>query len=68
MDQVEEKFKEIDENFKKVDKRFNDVDENFKKVRCDILDQGDRLVPKNEFDAHINRFNSLEEKVKTKAK
>lgn len=44
----------------------NETAENFKKVRRDILAQGDRFVTKQAFDTHVTRFNALEAKVKSK--
>lgn len=47
---------ETEENFKKVE-------DNFKKVRSDILNMGDRFVPRHEFDSFLMRFHRLEQKV-----
>ena len=60
---IDEQFKKIDEQFTKIDKRFEDVEDNFKKVRGDILNMGDRFVPRHEFDSFLMRFHRLEQKV-----
>ena len=44
-----------DEQFAKIDKQFESVEENFKKVRNDILNVGDRFVPRHEFDNRTTR-------------
>lgn len=42
------------------------LDENIKSTRRDVLDIGDRFVPRYEFDNLLIRFNRLEEKLKSK--
>ena len=63
---TDENFAKIDEQFAKIDKRFEDVEDNFKKVRSDILNMGDRFVPRHEFDSFLMRFHRLEQKVDDK--
>jgi len=57
---TDEQFAKMDEKF---EKKFQDVEENFKKVRNDILNMGDRFVPRHEFDSFLMRFHRLEQKV-----
>ena len=63
---TDENFAKIDEQFAKIDKRFEDVEDNFRKVRSDILNIGDRFVPRHEFDSFLMRFHRLEQKVDNK--
>lgn len=43
-----------------------ETNNNFKKVRNDILNIGDRFVPRYEFDSFLIRFHRLEQKVDAK--
>ncbi len=56
-------------NFFKVEteNNFKNVEDNFKKVRNDILNMGDRFVPRHEFDSFLMRFHRLEQKVDGKS-
>jgi len=67
---VDEKFERVDERFVGIDKRFDrlekevkEVKENLKATRQDVLNIGDRFVPRNEFDSLLIRFGRLEQKV-----
>ena len=64
-DTIENKFdtfqSETKDNFEKVE-------QNFEKIRGDMLNQGDKFVAHSTFEAHVARFNVLEEKVKAKIK
>ena len=63
---IDARFEKVDEKFAKIDKRFEEVEENFRKVRNDILNIGDRFVPRHEFDSFLIRFHRLEQKVEGK--
>ena len=60
---VDAKFAEVDT---KMEKEFEKVENNFKKIRNDILDIGDKFVPRYEFDTLLIRVSRLEQKVKEK--
>ncbi len=60
---IETRFERVDGQFAKIDTQFEKVEENFKKVRNDILNMGDRFVPRHEFDSFLMRFHRLEQKV-----
>lgn len=47
---IDDQFAKVDKQFEKVDENFKQVDENFKKIRNDILDIGDKFIPRHEFD------------------
>ena len=63
---MDEQFRKVDDRFSKIDKRFEEVEENFRKVRNDILNIGDRFVPRHEFDSFLIRFHRLDQKVEGK--
>ena len=61
-------FENIEQRFENIDKKFfnlennissfkSETEANFKKVRNDILDIGDRFVPRFEFDNLLIRLN-----------
>ena len=53
-------------DFTKFKKSLIGVEEWIKKVRSDILNMGDRFVPRHEFDSFLMRFHRLEQKVDDK--
>lgn len=71
-DQVNKRFEYLENDLKsfktETKENFTKVEENFKKVRNDILDIGDRFVPRHEFDSLLVRFNHLDQKVRAKLK
>ena len=64
-EKVEEKFAQMDEKFTK---EFEKVEDNFKKIRNDILDIGDKFVPRHEFDTLLIRVSRLEQRVTEKSR
>ena len=69
---MDTKFAEVDakmeKGFEKVDKEFEKVENNFVKIRADILDIGDKFVPRHEFDALLIRVGRLEQRVNEKVR
>ncbi len=65
---VDKEFEKIDGQFAKIDKEFEKVEDNFKKIRNDILDIGDKFVPRHEFDTLLIRVGRLEQKVNEKVR
>ena len=63
---TQERFEKIDERFDKIEKDVGEVKENIKGARRDILDVGDRFVPRFEFDSLLFRVSKLEQKVANK--
>lgn len=61
-------FERMDKRFEKIDTRLTNLEEGQKKINRDILDIGDKFVPRSEFDNLVIRFNRLDEKVRTKLK
>lgn len=73
-------FENVDKRFEQVDKRIDgvrdevkdemaDLRENLKATRRDVLDIGDRFVPRYEFDSLLMRVGKLEQKaMKSKRK
>lgn len=63
-------FADVETNIKgvetKMEKEFEKVENNFKKIRNDILDIGDKFVPRHEFDTLLIRVGRLEQRVKEK--
>ena len=69
IDGVERELKkEIGEVRTELKKEIGEVRENVKLTRRDVLDIGDRFVPRYEFDNLLVRFNKLEQRVKEKIK
>ncbi len=64
----EKVLEKVDGQFAKIDKEFEKVENNFKKIRGDILDIGDKFVPRHEFDTLLIRVSRLEQKVTEKAR
>ncbi len=69
---VASRFDRVDNRFKlyqdETNGNFKKVDENLQTIRQDLLRQGDRFVSEDKFEAHVARFNTLEEKFKAKIK
>lgn len=76
-DSVENKFAEVNKKFdevnKKIDKEIGEVKKDIAEVkdnlvatRRDVLEIGDRFVPRYEFHDLLIRFDKLEQKVNTK--
>jgi len=79
---MDKRFELIDERFEQIDTRFDKINEHFEQIknethelseigratRRDVLEIGDRFVPRMELDNLLGRFNKLEEKVRTKLK
>lgn len=65
---IDGQFAKIDKRFEKVDKEFEKVENNFVKIRTDILDIGDKFVPRHEFDTLLIRVGRLEQRVNEKVK
>ena len=63
---VEERFDKTDGRFDKIEKDVGEVKENLKATRRDILDVGDRFVPRFEFDGLLFRVSKLEQKIANK--
>jgi len=59
-------FAGVDKRFDEMDKRVDKLEENIKATRRDVLDIGDRFVPRHEFDSLLFRFSNFEKKVMTK--
>ncbi len=62
-DQIDTRFAKIDLRFEKIENKMDVLDENLKATRREILDIGDRFVPRFEFDNLLIRFNKLEQKL-----
>ncbi|HUC88828.1 MAG TPA: hypothetical protein VMR49_02225 [Candidatus Paceibacterota bacterium] len=67
---VDKRFDGVDKRFESVDKDIadikidlNEVKENLKATRRDVLDLGDRFVPRHEFDNLLIRFGRIERKL-----
>jgi len=58
----------MEKGFEKVDKEFEKVENNFVKIRADILDIGDKFVPRHEFDTLLIRVGRLEQRVNEKVR
>lgn len=58
---MDTKFAEVDA---KMEKEFDKVEGNFRKIRSDILEIGDKFVPRHEFDTLLIRVSRLEQRVK----
>ena len=63
---MDTKFAKVNSQFEKIEKEFEKVEDNFKKIRTDILDIGDKFVPRHEFDTLLIRVSRLEQRVKEK--
>lgn len=67
---MDERFEKMENRFdsfkKETEENFKDVEENFKKIRNDILNIGDRFVPRHEFDTLTVRVGRLEQRVSEK--
>lgn len=64
--EVKNRIKKVDGRLGDVEGRLGNVEENLKATRQDVLNLGDRFVPRYEFDDFRIRFNRLEQKVKGK--
>lgn len=65
-DGVHKEIGEVKNRLRNVESRLGNVEENLKATRQDVLNVGDRFVPRYEFDDFRIRFNRLEQKVKGK--
>jgi len=65
---VENRIGNVETRLGTVEKRLDTLDENIKATRRDVLDIGDRFVPRYEFDNLLIRFNRLEAKIKSNNK
>lgn len=66
MGEVKNRLKNVEGRLGGVESRLGNVEENIKATRQDVLNVGDRFVPRYEFDDLRIRFNRLEQKVKGK--
>ena len=66
----DERFSGLEKRFDGLEKRLDtfetETKDSFKKIRNDILDIGDKFVPRHEFDILLIRVSRLEQKVKEK--
>ncbi len=66
----DERFSGMEKRFDVLEKRFDtfetETGKNFKKIRNDILDIGDKFVPRHEFDTLLIRVGRLEQRVSEK--
>ena len=60
-------FTEHRKEFTGLSAKVDTLDQNIKATRRDVLEIGDRFVPRNEFDRLLIRFNNLEKKLKIKS-
>lgn len=65
---VEKRFEGVDERFERIESDIKELREEVKATRRDVLDIGDRFVPRYEFDNLLVRFSRLEQKVMGKRK
>ncbi len=63
---VEKRLEVVEKRLGSVEERLGSVEENLKSTRRDLLNLGDRFVPRYEFDDFKIRFNRLEKKIKEK--
>ena len=66
MGEVKSKIKNVEGRLGNIESRLGSVEENLKATRQDVLNVGDRFVPRYEFDDLRIRFNRLEQRVKGK--
>lgn len=62
-DTVGSRLDVIDGRLDSVEEKIKEVHEDVKSARRDLLDIGDRFVPRYEFDNLLIRFSRLEQKV-----
>ena len=65
-DDMNSRFNSIDKRFNEVDKKLSELSEDVKTNRRNILEVGDRFVPRFEFDNLLFRVSKLEQKNKRK--
>ena len=63
---VGESLSRVDKRLDKIEKDVGEVKENLKATRRDILDVGDRFVPRFEFDSLLFRVSKIEQKIANK--
>ncbi len=63
-ERVETRLSSLEEGQTKIEVRITNLEEGQKKINRDILDMGDKFVPRSEFDNLVIRFNRLDEKVR----
>lgn len=68
LDAVDKRLDNLDKRLNGVEQKLDNLDENIQTTRRDVLDIGDRFVPRFEFDNLLIRFNKLEEKIRSKMK
>lgn len=61
--EIRKDMEEVKKDIKEVKDRLGNVEENIKATRRDVLDIGDRFVPRYEFDNLLVRFGRLEQRV-----
>ena len=61
---MEGKFEKLENNLSTFK---TETEDNFKKIRNDILNMGDKFVPRHEFDTLLIRVGRLEQRVQEKA-
>jgi len=60
---VENRIEKVENRIGKVEEGLKELRENVKATRRDVLDIGDRFVPRYEFDNLLIRFGRLEQRV-----
>lgn len=65
-DKVEKDIAEVKKDISEVKKDVAEVKENLSATRRDVLEIGDRFVPRYEFHDLLIRFDKLEQQVKAK--
>lgn len=68
LEKVESKLDKVEVRLDGVEKKMDAMDISVKATRREVLNVGDRFVPRHEFDSLLVRFNNLEKKIKEKSK